>query len=67
MEAWVSNQDSPTKSQFWVSSPQAARKWKDVKDFFVSPLNGCFCLDGEEVTIIIMGTIRATTVAPMIY
>lgn len=47
--------------------PQAIRKWKDVKEFYVSPLNGCFCLDGEGVTIIIRGTIRATTAAPMIH
>lgn len=47
--------------------PQAVKRWKDLKEFYVSPLNGCFCLDREGVIIINTGIIKATTVAPMIY
>lgn len=42
--------------------PQAVKKWKDLKGFYMSPFNGCFCLNREGVIIIIMGIIGTTTV-----
>lgn len=47
--------------------PQAVEKWKHLKEFYMSPLNVCFCLEREGVIIIIMAIIRTTTVAPKIY
>lgn len=45
---WVSNQDSPTNTQSWASVLRAVKKWRDMKEIYMSPPNGCFCLDREQ-------------------
>lgn len=47
--------------------PLAVKKWEDLKEFYMHPLNACFCLDRKGVIKVTMGTIKRTTVAPMIY